>query len=97
MAINSLKDVELGKYVSINHDTDEITFKVMTAPASEGGEGCQHYDMVRTSLKMLKYFNSKYPCRENAITITKLEEALMWQEARTKDRVLREVEGKNQL
>ena len=45
---------------------------------------------------MLKYLNKDYPCRENAITITKLEEALMWQDARTKDRDGRGVEGKYQ-
>ena len=34
-----------------------------------------------------------FACRENAIAITKLEEALMWLEKRTRDREEREVEG----
>ena len=33
---------------------------------------------------------------ENAITITKLEEALMWQNKRTLDREKRGVEGKDE-
>lgn len=36
-----------------------------------------------------------YPCRENSISITKLEEAIHWQEARTRDREQRKVEGTN--
>ena len=39
------------------------------------------------------YQASKFKCRENAIAITKLEEALMWLNKRTQDRVQRGVEG----
>jgi hypothetical protein len=39
--------------------------------------------------------NKKFACRENALAITKLEEALMWLEERTRGRVEREVEGTN--
>jgi hypothetical protein len=35
----------------------------------------------------------KFACRENAIALTKLEEALMWLEKRTRDREERGVEG----
>lgn len=35
----------------------------------------------------------KFACRENAIALTKLEEALMWLEKRTADREAREIEG----
>ncbi len=34
-----------------------------------------------------------FPCRENDLAITKLEEGLMWLHKRTRDRVEREVEG----
>jgi len=37
--------------------------------------------------------NGKFACRENAVAITKLEEALMWLNKRTKDREARAVEG----
>ena len=39
------------------------------------------------------YQNSKFSCRENAIAITKLEEALLWLTKRTADREARDVEG----
>ena len=37
-----------------------------------------------------------FSCRENAIAITKLQEALMWLEKRTADRRKRGVEGKHE-
>jgi hypothetical protein len=39
---------------------------------------------------------AKFPCRENALAITKLDEALLWLEKRTRDRVARGVEGKHE-
>lgn len=39
------------------------------------------------------YQDSKFKCRENAIAITKLEEALMWLNKRTAGRDARGVEG----
>ena len=39
------------------------------------------------------YQASGFACRENAVAITKLDEALMWLNKRTQDREAREVEG----
>ncbi|KKM22375.1 hypothetical protein LCGC14_1625970 [marine sediment metagenome] len=39
----------------------------------------------------------KFACRENALTITKLEEALHWMDHRTADRTSRGVEGTHQV
>ena len=40
-----------------------------------------------------KASNGKFACRENAIAITKIEEALLWLNKRTQDREARQVEG----
>jgi hypothetical protein len=45
----------------------------------------------------LNYLNKKFSCRENSLAITKLEEALMWLNKRTLDRVARNVEGQNRV
>ena len=84
--------------IYLRHDVDSLTFNILTKPASEGGnlDKCQFVDLIHVALIMLRYLNGKFPCRENAITITKLEEALMWQEKRTKDRIERGVEGKSE-
>ena len=39
------------------------------------------------------YQQSPFQCRENALAITKLEEALHWLQHRTRDREQRDVEG----
>lgn len=83
--------------IMVRHDVDSISFNMLTKPASEGGDlnRCQWSDIVTLGLEQLKYFNAKFPCRENALTITKLEEALMWNNKRTEDMKLRGVEGKD--
>lgn len=92
------KEIRPNFNIFVRHDVDSIAFNMLTKPASEGGDlnRCQFVDLVSVALEQLKYLNKKFPCRENAITITKWEEGLMWQEKRTKDRLARNVEGKNE-
>ena len=40
--------------------------------------------------------SGEFACRENAIALTKIQEAMMWLGYRTADRIRRGVEGKNQ-
>ncbi len=50
--------------------------------------------VIAAAIDRLEYFQaSKFRCRENALAITKLEEALHWLDHRTADREAREVEG----
>jgi hypothetical protein len=93
------QDIRPNFNIFVRHDVDSIAFNMLTKPANEGGDlnRCQWSDLVTVGLEMLKYFQAKFPCRENAISITKIEEALMWQEKRTKDRLARGVEGKDEV
>lgn len=43
------------------------------------------------------YQGSKFRCRENALAIMKIEEALHWLDARTADRTARGVEGSHEV
>jgi len=50
--------------------------------------------VLQAALQRLYFYQEgKFKCRENAIAITKIEEALMWCNKRTQDREVREVEG----
>ena len=84
--------------IFVRHDVDSISFNMLTKPAAEGGDlnRCQLTELISVAKHMLEYLNVDYPCRENVMTITKLDEALHWQEARTKNRIKRNVEGKNE-
>lgn len=57
-------------------------------------DGTTNEDLLAVLINRMQYLQVKFPCRENAIVITKLEESLMWLEKRTNDRKGRGVEGK---
>ena len=67
-------------------------------PVGEHGvNGCHQEDLLAIVIHRLKGFQSgDFACRENAIALTKLEEAMHWLNARTADRQKRGVEGTNQ-
>ena len=71
-------------------------------PTSEGSkelrtvnDGTTNEEVLRVLIDRLNCLQGKFPCRENAIVITKLEEALLWLNHRTAQRQARGVEGKN--
>jgi hypothetical protein len=57
-------------------------------------DGTTNEEVLAVLIDRLNFLQAKFPCRENAIVITKLQEALMWLNERTKGRVARNVEGK---
>jgi len=57
-------------------------------------EGTTNEEVLSVLIDRMNHLQSKFPCRENAIVITKLEECLMWLNKRTADRKARNVEGK---
>jgi hypothetical protein len=56
-------------------------------------DGTTNEELLEVLVDRITKLNAKFPCRENSIAITKIQEALHWLEARTKDRVKRGVEG----
>ena len=56
--------------------------------------GTTNEEVIRCLLHRLNVLNDgKFFCRENSLAITRLEEALLWLERRTANRVARGVEG----
>lgn len=54
-------------------------------------------DVVVAAIQRLRFFQaSKFACRENALAITHLEEALHWMQARHDEREARQVQGLHQ-
>ena len=72
-----------------------ITFQ--NGPIMEAGvNGCHQEDLLNIVLHRLQSFQSgDFRCRENAIALTKVEEALMWLNRRTKKRQDQGIEGTN--
>jgi hypothetical protein len=68
-------------------------------PIKECGiNGVNNEDIIAMVITRLEHFQkSEYSCRENALAITKLEEALLWLRKRTMGREKRGVEGTHLL
>jgi hypothetical protein len=65
-------------------------------PIAEAGgvNGVTIEALLAICIDRLRGFQSgQYPCRENALALTKIEESLMWLHKRTHDRMGRSVEG----
>jgi hypothetical protein len=88
---NFAKHDEVGQKV-------QFIYKVPLHPNSTEletiSDGTTNEEVLAMLIDRMKYLQAKFPCRENAIVITKLEESLMWLEKRTNDRLKRGVEGK---
>ena len=57
-------------------------------------DGTTNEEILEVLIDRMNFLQYKFPCRENALVITKLEESLMWLNKRTQDRIKRNVEGK---
>ena len=88
------KEIRPSNFIYVRHDVNSLSFTLQNGAISENGKnGCQVTDIIAAARLIIEGLNAKFPCRENAMTITKLDEALMWQEKRTNDRWQRGVEG----
>lgn len=58
-------------------------------------DGTTNEELIEVLVDRISFLQNKFPCKENACAITHLQEALMWLEKRTKDRMKRQVEGTN--
>ena len=82
--------------IGVTVEETTITFRIQNEPIKEVGvNGCQIEELGKVWMELIQSFNNQFPCRENSLTITKIQEALMLQEERTKDRTHRGVEGFN--
>ncbi len=52
-------------------------------------------NVLEVLIERTNELNKLFPCRENALAITKMQEAVMWFNARTADRIKRGVEGQH--
>jgi hypothetical protein len=79
-------------------DNDDLLQVITFYEKNEDGTekpGTTLEEMLKVSIGRLQDLNSRFGCRENSVAITKMQEALMWLEERTKDRVKRGVEGQH--
>lgn len=81
-----------------NEEPNSLDIHFQEGPIKEFGvNGITQEALLAIVIDRLRSFQSgPYPCRENEIALTKIEEALMWLQRRTVARIKRGVEGTNQ-
>ena len=73
-----------------------ISVKFQDGPVTLNGvNGAQVEDVIDVLLERIHNLQAELPCRENSLAITKLEEAKLWLNERTRKRKEQGVEGKN--
>lgn len=86
----SARDPEYGQYAA---NSVEIFFQ--NGPINEAGiNGITQEVLLAIVADRLRSFQAgQFACRENALALTKIEEAMQWLHARTRGRMSRGVEG----
>jgi len=87
-----------GHWYQIYHSNSfNIDIAFQNGPVKEVGiNGITNEALLSIVIHRLQELNKQFPCRENSLAITNLEQGLMWLEKRTADRKKRGVEGFNQ-
>jgi hypothetical protein len=72
-----------------------LSIKFQQGAITESGiNGITNEALIAILIDRMRGFQSgPFTCRENALALTKLEEALFWLQARTRARLARQVEG----
>jgi hypothetical protein len=89
------------EYDIVSRNEDDKSFACINfqkGPLKENKvNGCFQEDLIEICIDRLRCFQSgSFACRENKLALMKLEEALMWLNKRTADRIKRGVEGKSE-
>lgn len=73
-----------------------VKFTIQSDPVSlVGVNGCQACDILEYTKYLFESLNAAVPCAENKLTIDAITLGLKYQNARTRDRIKRKVEGEN--
>ena len=88
------KDIRPNHFIYVRDDKNSLAFTLQNGPIKEHGiNGCQVDEVIEAARLILSGLNDKFPSKENAMAITKLEESLLWLHKRKLDREKRNVEG----
>jgi hypothetical protein len=89
-------EIRPKNWIYVRNDVNSISFTLQKGPIKEHGvNGCQVDTVIEAAKLIIEGLNKNFPCRENSLAITKLEEALHWLAARRTNRENRGVEGLN--
>lgn len=84
--------------IAIDFGKNMISFRIQKGAIKKNGvNGCQIDAMIEASRLIIEQLNGMYPCVENENCLLHLKKALGCLELRKKDRIKRDVEGKDEI
>lgn len=94
--VEPINELNPQKGCQLSRACSDINFQ--NGPINEHGiNGISNEALLAIVEHRLQGFQSgEFACRENAVALTKIQEAMMWLQKRTRDRVARGVEGTSQ-
>lgn len=88
--------LEPGHFYDVIAGDSLTPIQFQLGPVKEVGvNGITNEALIAIVLHRLRVLNEKFPCRENSLAITNIEQGQMWLEQRTRNRQKRGVEGFN--
>ncbi|HCA5286177.1 TPA: hypothetical protein MW252_002273 [Acinetobacter nosocomialis] len=90
------QSLEPGHFYDVAAGDTFTPIQFQLGPVKEVGvNGITNEALLAIVLHRLRVLNEKFPCRENSLAITNIEQGQMWLEQRTRNRQKRGVEGYN--
>lgn len=97
LAIARQRGYPADEYSEGINDKEVLKVKFQTGgTATTERNGIFIEDLIILATLKLEQYNKAFPCRENSLAITKLEESLQWLTSRKADREARGVYGKDE-
>lgn len=95
---NACHEYQIRKWEKDQEDIELCNIQFQNGPIQEFGVNGISGEALLAIVedRLLGFQSGPFACRENAVALTKIQEAMMWLQKRTLDRMRRGVEGTNQ-
>lgn len=94
---NACHEYQIRQWQKDTEDIELCNIKFQNGPINEAGvNGISNEALLAiVEDRLIGFQSGQFACRENAVALTKIQEAMMWLSKRTRDRIQRGVEGTN--
>ncbi len=98
---NACHEYQIRKFVKneddVTADVELANIRFQNGPIQEAGVNGISAEALLAIIedRLIGFQSGTFACRENAVALTKIQEAMMWLQKRTQDRMKRGVEGTN--
>lgn len=94
---NACHEYQIRQWQKDTEDIELCNIKFQNGPINEAGVNGISNEALRAIVedRLIGFQSGQFACRENAVALTKIQEAMMWLSKRTRDRIQRGVEGTN--